>query len=51
MPLSQSAVEEFKAIHRQETGEDLTDDQAQTMANRLLRMYVLLLRPLDPDQD
>ncbi len=45
-----------KAIHKKETGEDLTDDQAWEMGRRLLRLYAVLLRasnntpPTDSDQ-
>jgi hypothetical protein len=48
MPLSRAAIDELKAIHLQETGEDLTDDQAWAMGRRLLRVFAWLLRPSEP---
>lgn len=51
MSLSHAEVEEFRGIYRQETGVDLTHVEARTMANRLIRLYVLLLRPPDLDEN
>ena len=44
--LSRQAVEEFKAIYQEEFGEHLSDDEAQEIALRLLRLFDLLLQPL-----
>jgi hypothetical protein len=43
--LSRQAVEEFKTIYREEFREDISDDQAQEIALRLLRLFDLLLQP------
>lgn len=45
MPLSREAIEELKAIHRKETGELLTDDDAWAMGHRLVRIFDVLARP------
>lgn len=42
--LSQEAIEEFKAIYRDEFGENLTDSEAKEMASRLLRLFYILLQ-------
>ena len=45
MPLTQKAIDELKAIHRQKTGESLSDDEAWAMGHRLLRILAILTRP------
>lgn len=35
-------IEELKKIHKEETGEDLSDPEAQDMAERLSNLYELL---------
>ncbi len=47
--LSHQAIEEFKAIYRDEFGEDISDDEAQEIDLRLLRLFDLLLQPLPND--
>lgn len=47
--LSRQAVEEFKAIYREEFGQNLTDDEVQEIALRLLRFFGILHQPL-PDE-
>jgi hypothetical protein len=47
--LSRQAVDEFKAIYRDEFGEDISNDEALEMALRLLRLFDLLLQPLPGD--
>jgi hypothetical protein len=42
--LSHEAIEEFKAIYRQEFGQDISDDEARVIALRLLRLFHLLSR-------
>ena len=37
--LSSEAIKDFKAIYKDEFGEELTDDQVQEMALRLLRLF------------
>jgi hypothetical protein len=46
MRLSAAAIQEFKAIWRDEYGEELSDAEAETHALRLLRLFALLVRPL-----
>lgn len=45
MPLSSAAIEELKAIYRDEFGEVLSDDAALAIGERLLRIYGMLTRP------
>ena len=50
MPLTQRAIDELKTIHREETGEILSDEEAWEMGNRLLRVFAVLARvPYRPD--
>lgn len=44
--LSQEAIEEFKAIYRDEFGMTLSDPVAREMAIRLLRLFYILLQRL-----
>ena len=46
MRISREAMEEFKEIYREELGDDLTDDQVQECALRVLRLFQLLLQRL-----
>lgn len=43
--LSREAIEEFKAIYQEEFGTQLTDDEVQEIALRLLRFFGLLRQP------
>jgi hypothetical protein len=47
--LSRQAVEEFKAIYEDQFGQQISDDEAQEIALRLLRLFDLLLQPLVDD--
>lgn len=49
MPLSRDAIAEFKTIYEEEYGERLSDEDAQEMSERLLRLFALLARPLPAD--
>ena len=40
--LSRKALDEFKAIYREEFGHSLSDDEAQEIALRLLRFFGIL---------
>ena len=44
--LSRQAIDEFKAIYKEEFGQDLSDDEAQEIALRLLRFFGILGQPL-----
>ncbi len=44
--LSRQAIEEFKAIYEEEFGEPLSDDEAQEMGLRVLRLFALLTEPV-----
>ena len=48
MRLSEKAIDELRAIYKEEFGEDISRDDAAEMGDRLLRLVRLLLRPL-PD--
>jgi len=43
--LSQQAIEEFRTIYQEEFGEQLSDDQVQEIALRLLRFFGILQQP------
>ena len=43
--LSRQAIDEFKAIYLDEFGRELSDDEVQEMAIRLLRFFGILVRP------
>ncbi len=45
MPLTQKAIDELKAIYRKKYGEDLPNDEAWAMGNRLVRLFAILTRP------
>jgi hypothetical protein len=45
MKLSQKAIDEFKAIYREEFGEEISDDIAKQMGLDLLKLLNLLLMP------
>jgi hypothetical protein len=47
--LSRQAIEEFKTIYKEEFGQDLSDDQVQVIALRLLRFFGILRQPLRSD--
>ena len=47
--LSRQAIEEFKAIYREEFGETLSDEKVQEMALRLLRFFGILTEPAPGD--
>lgn len=51
MPLTQNAIDDLKAIYRRKYGEDLSDDEAWEMGNRLLRLFAVLTRAPKPKQD
>lgn len=42
--LSREAIDEFKAIYKDEFGELLSDDQVQEIAIRLLRFFGILTK-------
>ena len=44
--LSREAIEEFKAIYKDEFGQSLTDDEVKEIAMRLLRFFGILNRPI-----
>jgi hypothetical protein len=43
--LSREAIDEFKAIYQEEFGRELSDDEVQEIAIRLLRFFGILVRP------
>ena len=47
--LSREATDEFRDIYQKEFGENLSDDEAQEVAIRLLRLFDTLLRPSSSD--
>lgn len=47
--LSRQAIEEFKAAYQEEFGQSLIDEEVQEIAQRLLRFFGILNRPI-PDE-
>jgi hypothetical protein len=47
--LSPEAIAEFKRLYQSEFGEALTDDEAEAMTLRLLRIFDLLTRPVSAE--
>ena len=43
--LSRQAIDEFKVIYQAECGQELSDDEVQEMAIRLLRFFGILVSP------
>ncbi len=43
MSLEQHHIDELKRIHKEDFGEDLTDDEAWEMGHRLVNLFRLLL--------
>lgn len=50
MEVTPQALEEFKRIYNKEFGEEISDDEALEMAQRVLTFFSLIYRPL-PDQE
>jgi len=46
MEISKKELEEFKQIYKNEFGEDLSDEEAREIAQRLLGFISLVYRPL-----
>lgn len=50
--LTAEAVAEFREIHRKETGQEITDDEAREYAERVLRLVAIVTsirpRPASP---
>jgi hypothetical protein len=45
------AIDEFKSIYQQEFHEILSEDEAQEIALRLLRLFDILIAPLPSDAE
>ena len=45
--LSRQAIDEFKTIYQEEFGINLSDDEFQEIAMRLLRFFGILVKPDD----
>jgi len=46
MPLSQKAIDELKVIHKNVTGEELSDNDALEMGINLLNLFSAIYRPI-----
>lgn len=51
MPLTEKAIDELKEIYRRKTGEELSDEEAWEMGNRLVRLFAILARPPKKDEE
>jgi len=49
--LSREAIEEFRAIYKDEFGVELSDDEVKEIATRLLRFFGILHKPLPGKQN
>jgi hypothetical protein len=46
MRLNQNAIDEFRAIYKKQFGEEISEDDAQEMGLRLLKLFQIIYRPL-----
>lgn len=46
MELSPEAIQEFKEIHKKETGEKLSDQEALDLASNLLTLFDTICQPI-----
>ncbi len=46
MTLSQTAIEEFKQIMKEEQGVELSDERAREAAEKLLSLFKVIYRPI-----
>ena len=51
MEVTPQALEEFKRIYRKEFGEDISDDEALEMAQRVLTFFSLIYRPFSGQEN
>ena len=49
MRLSQQAIEELKTIHKEKSGETLSDRETEEMGLRFLRLFKIIYRPIPDD--
>ena len=49
--LSREAIDEFRAIYKEEFGRELSDDEVKEIALRLLRFFGILVKPLPGDTE
>ncbi len=49
--ISKEALEEFKKIYKDKFKEDISDDEALEMAQRVLTFFSLIYRPLPGQND
>lgn len=51
MDISKEKLDEFKQIHKEEWGEELTDSEATEMIHSLMALYEVLCQPLPHSSD
>jgi adenosine deaminase len=44
--LSQKAISEFKVVYKKEFGQDLNDNEAKEMAERFLKIFNIVYKPI-----
>jgi hypothetical protein len=49
-PLSQQAIDALKEIHKNTTGDTLSDEEAEAMGKRLLQIFAILPSELPHDR-
>lgn len=50
MKLSETAIKEFKEIYYREYGKSISDEEAQEIGQRLIRLFRIIYRPI-PGKD
>jgi len=51
MRLSREAIEEFKEVYSKETGEEISNEEAQELAEALLSLLRIVCRPLPKKEE
>jgi hypothetical protein len=50
MQISDEDLEEFRRIYKEEFGEEISLAEAQTMGNRLIELFRIIMRPLPGEE-
>ncbi|MDB5244698.1 MAG: hypothetical protein JWN18_568 [Parcubacteria group bacterium] len=46
MPISKESLEEFREIYQKEFGRRISEEDSLEMATRLIKLYMIIYRPL-----
>lgn len=50
MQLSRETIEEFRQIHKEEFGEEVSDDEARRLGTDLLELFKIIYRPIPTEE-